>query len=78
MPKMTEREKLADLEARQRKVADELEATRQSVRGRYAAMLTSLPLETMVEKDLRILVDQGLRVGGPAAIAALKLLPSLP
>ncbi|MDH7639207.1 hypothetical protein [Sphingomonas oryzagri] len=75
---MTEREKLADLEARQRKIADELEATRQAVRGRYVATLTRLPLENMAEKDLRTLVDQGLRVGGPAAIAALKALPSLP
>jgi hypothetical protein len=76
MPKMTEREKLADLEARQRKIGEELEATRQAVRGRYAATLTGLPLENMTGKDLRTLVDQSLRVGGAAAVAALKALPS--
>ena len=40
MPKMNDREKLADLEARQRKNGEELETTRQAVRNRYVAMLT--------------------------------------
>lgn len=78
MPKMTEREKLAGLEARQRKIGEELETARQAVRGRYVGSLTGLPLEKMAERDLRELVDQALRVGAPVAIGALKALPPLP
>jgi len=78
MPKMNDREKLADLEARQRKIGEELEAARQAVRSRYVGMLTGLPLERMGERDLKELVEQALRVGPAAAIGALKVLPSLP
>lgn len=78
MPKMTDREKLADLEARQRKIGDELETARQAVRGRYAGTLSALPLEKMAERDLKELVEQTLRVGASAAIGALKALPSIP
>jgi cytoplasmic iron level regulating protein YaaA (DUF328/UPF0246 family) len=78
MPKLTEREKLADLEARQRKIGEELETARQAVRSRYGGLLTGLPLEKMSERDIKELVEQALRVGSPAAIGALKALPSLP
>jgi len=78
MPKLTEREKLADLEARQRKIGEEIETTRQAVRSRYVGLLTGLPLERMAERDLKALVEQALRAGSPAAIGALKALPSLP
>lgn len=78
MPKMNDREKLADLEARQRKIGEELEAARQAVRNRYVAMLTGFPLERMAERDLKVLVEEALRAGPAAAIGALKALPSLP
>jgi GGDEF domain-containing protein len=78
MPKLTEREKLADLEARQHKIGEELNIARQAVRNRYAGSLTGLPLERMAERDLKELIEQALRVGAPTALAALKTLPSLP
>ena len=44
MPRMTERERLADLEARQRKVAQEIGQTRRALRGKYAAIVSELPI----------------------------------
>lgn len=75
MPKMTERDRLADLEARQRKMNDELESARRAVRGKYAAMIADLPVEKLTERDFRELLTQALRVGGGAALTALKGLP---
>lgn len=76
MPKMTERDRLADLEARQRKMNDELESARRSLRGKYAAMIAELPVEKLTEKDFRELLTQAIRVGGGAALTALKGLPT--
>ena len=76
MPKMTERDRLADLEARQRKMNDELESARRVLRGKYAAMIAELPVEKLTEKDFRELLTQAIRVGGSAALTALKGLPA--
>lgn len=78
MPRMTNREKLAELEARQRKIGDDIEAARSAVREGYAAILSRLPVERWSERDLKEVLEQGLRVGAPATLAALKALPSLP
>lgn len=75
MPKMTERERLADLEARQRKVAEEVESARRALRDRYAGMVTDLPIEVLTERDFKDLLTQAIRVGGSQALAALKALP---
>jgi len=76
MPKMTERERLADLEARQRRISDEIEAARLTLRNRYAAIVTDLPIETLSERDFRDILTQCLRVGAAASVAALKALPA--
>ncbi|SER15659.1 hypothetical protein SAMN05518866_105229 [Sphingobium sp. YR768] len=76
MPKMTERDRLADLEARQRKMNDELESARRALRGKYAAMIAEMSVEKLTEKDFRELLTQAIRVGGNAALMALKGLPT--
>jgi len=75
MPKMTDRERLADLEARQRKMVEEVEKTRQALRGKYAAIVPDLAVETLTEREFRDVLSAAIRVGGAAAIAALKPLP---
>ncbi|UXC91832.1 MULTISPECIES: hypothetical protein [unclassified Sphingobium] len=45
MPKMNERERLADLEARERKLAQEVLDARRALRGRYASMIEDVPVE---------------------------------
>ena len=76
MPKMSERERLADLETRQRKVAEEVETARRALRGRYADIVREVAVERMSEKDFRDGLNQLVRVGGVAAVAALKGLPA--
>ena len=76
MPKMTERDRLADLETRQRKMNDELESARRSLRGKYAAMIAEVPVEKLTERDFRELLTQAIRVGGSVALTALKGLPA--
>jgi hypothetical protein len=76
MPKLTEREKLTDLEKRQRALAEEAERVRQALRARYGTLLADIPVERISEKEFRDLLAQVIRAGGPAAIAALKALPA--
>lgn len=76
MPKMTERDRLADLETRQRKVAEEVENARRALRGKYADIVRELAVEKMTEKEFRDGVNHLVRVGGAAAISALKGLPA--
>ena len=75
MPKKSERERLGDLEARQRKVADEVEKSRRALRGRYAAIVTDLAVETFTEREFRDIIAQAIRAGAIASIGALKGLP---
>jgi cell division inhibitor SulA len=78
MPKKSERERLADLEARQRKVAEEVEIARRALRGRYASIIGELAVEELTEREFRELVDLAIRCGGAAAVGALKSLPIRP
>jgi len=77
MPKMTDRERLAKLEADQRRLADELETVRRTVRANYGALAQELAVETLTEREFRDVLAQAIRVGGQASIAALKPLPAL-
>lgn len=77
MPKMNDRERLADLEARQRKIADDILEARRALRGKYASIIADLEIEKLSEKDFRDILAQAIRVGGPACIAALKPLSLL-
>lgn len=75
MPKMTDRERLADLEARQRKMVEEVDKARRTLRGKYSAIVPELAVETLTEREFRDLLAAAIRVGGAAAIAVLKPLP---
>lgn len=72
MPRMTEHDRLAELEARERKAIDEAEAARRALRGKYADMLRDLAVERLSERELREIVIQAIRVGGIGALTALK------
>lgn len=78
MPKMTDREKLADLDKRQHMLAQEAEAVRRTLRARYGTMLADLAVEQLSEREFRDLVTQAVRIGGTAALTALKALPTGP
>lgn len=71
MPKMSERERLADLEARQRRVGNEIVEVRRALRGRYSNIVLDLAVETLTEREFRDLVSHAIRLGGAATIAAL-------
>ena len=75
MPKKTDRERLADLEARQRAMAEEVEQTRRALRGKYAEIVTDLPVEDLTEREFRDLLVAAIRCGGAAAVTALRALP---
>jgi hypothetical protein len=72
MPKKSERDQLAVLEARRRKLDDEVENARRAVRGRYAALVLELEVERLTEREFRDILTQAIRVGGSPSVAALK------
>lgn len=72
MPKMTERERLAKIEADQHNLAQEAETVRRGLRAYYGKLVTELPVERLSEREFRDVLGQAIRVGGGAAIGALK------
>ena len=76
MPKMTDREKLAELDKRQRLLAEEAETVRKTLRARYGAMLADIPVERISEREFREVVNHAIRAGGAASVTALKALPA--
>lgn len=72
MPRMTDRERLAKIEADQCTLAREAETVRLSVRASYAALVTDLPVERLSEREFRDVLIHAVRVGGTAATAAMK------
>ena len=72
MPKKSERERLADLEARQRKVAEDVEKARRALRGKYAAIVPEHPVETLTEREFREVVELAIRAGGGAQLRRSK------
>ncbi|MDF0490205.1 hypothetical protein PX554_18925 [Sphingomonas sp. H39-1-10] len=72
MPKMTERERLAKIETDQQNLAREAETVRRGLRAHYGKLVTELPVERLSEREFRDVIGQAIRVGGSAAISALK------
>lgn len=72
MPKLTERERLAEMEQRQRKMTEEIEQQRAAVRARYAALITDLPVEAFTEKEFRDGIQLMLKAGPGATLQLLK------
>ncbi|WP_256869054.1 hypothetical protein [Sphingobium lactosutens] len=72
MPKMTDRERLAKIEADQQSLAQEAETVRQALRAHYGKIATDLAVERLSEREFRDVLSHAIRVGGGAAIAALK------
>lgn len=75
MPKMTDRERLAKIEADQQSLAQEAETVRRALRAHYGKIATELAVERLSERDFRDVLSHAIRAGGGAAIAALKALP---
>ncbi|ANI79122.1 MULTISPECIES: hypothetical protein [Sphingobium] len=71
MPKMTDRERLAKIEADQQSLAQEAESVRRALRAHYGKVATELAVERLSEREFRDVLSHAIRVGG-AAIAALK------
>ena len=78
MPKLTDRERLAELEQRKRKIAEEIEQTRVALRGKYAAMISELEVELLTERDFQDLISLAIKAGSAASLQALKALPPRP
>lgn len=76
MPKLTDRERLAKIEADQLSLAQEAEAVRRGLRAHYGRLTMELPVEKLSEREFRDVLGQAIRVGGAGALAALKALPA--
>ena len=76
MPKMTDRERLAKIEADQRSLAEEADAVRRDVRAHYGRLTADLAVEALSEREFRGLIGHAIRIGGSTTIAALKALPA--
>lgn len=76
MPKMTDRERLAKIEADQHRLTEEADRVRRTLRASYGAIVAELAVETMTEREFRDLITQAIRVGAGTSIAALRPLPS--
>jgi len=74
MPKMSERDRLSELEARQRKLTDDIDEARKALRGKYGAIVLDFAIESLTEREFRDLLVQAVRVGGGPAVTALKAL----
>lgn len=72
MPKMTDRERLAKIEADRRKLESEAQEVRANLRAQYGALAADIPVEQLSEREFREILTQAIRIGGFAAIAALK------
>jgi hypothetical protein len=80
MPKRSDRDRLSELESRQRKLAEQIETARAAIRARYAEIVKELELESLGEKEFRELLMLSIRLGaGPALMllrAAVKTPPA--
>lgn len=76
MPKMTERERLAKIEADQHNLAREADTVRRGLREHYGKLVAELPVERLTEREFRDVLSQAIRVGGGATMIALKVLPA--
>lgn len=75
MPKLSDRDRLADLEARERKAIEEADRARRALRARYAELVRDLAVERLHEREFHDIIAHAIRGGGGAAMTALKALP---
>ncbi|MFC3698503.1 hypothetical protein ACFOOJ_13800 [Sphingobium xenophagum] len=78
MPKQNECERLVDLEARQRRLQEEIAAARSALRTRYGAIVAEIPIEAIGERVFRDILQHAIRAGGTAPLQAVKALPLAP
>jgi hypothetical protein len=75
MPKLTDRERLAKIESDQRRLAEEADNVRRSLRATYGAIVADLAIENLTEREFKDLLSHAIRAGGAPSVAALKTLP---
>lgn len=78
MPKMSERERLAKIESDQKKLAEEAEAVRRTLRSSFGAICADLAVERLSEREFREILSHAIRLGGSTTLAALKALSPVP
>ncbi|PNQ01881.1 hypothetical protein [Sphingobium sp. SA916] len=76
MPKMTDRERLAKIDSEQKRLAQEAETVRRALRAQYVALTGDIPVEQLSEREFKDVLAHAIRVGGAAAVTALKALPT--
>lgn len=76
MPKMTDRERLAKIEADRETLAIEADTVRRSVRAQYGIVVADIAVEVLTQREFRDVLTHAIRVGGNHAVAALKILPT--
>ena len=77
MPKLNDRDKLAQQDATLKRLQAEIADTQKRVRAHYAEILHELPVEHLTDREFKDLIGHAVRAGGGASIVALQVLPGI-